>query len=127
MDDLGSEILRSAAETVQLVALDVLLGETEVGDLDVSIGIEEEILRLEVAVDDSFAVQVVETHRDLRGVETSTVFGETAIGEVEEELASVEEIRNEIELGLGLKREAQAREYKEFRNTRLRTDVHILP
>ena len=92
-----------------------------------SIGIEEEILRLEVAVDDSFAVQVVETHRDLRGVETSTVFGETAIGEVEEELASVEEIRNEIELGLGLKREAQAREYKEFRNTRLRTDVHILP
>ena len=127
MDDLGSEILRSAAETVQLVALDVLLGETEVGDLDVSIGIEEEILRLEVAVDDSFAVQVVETHRDFRGVETSTVFGETAIGEVEEELASVEEIRNEIELGLGLKREAQAREYKEFRYTRLRTDVHILP
>ena len=55
-------------------------------------------------------MQIVQTHRDFGGVEASAVFGEAAVAQVEEELAAVEEVRNEVQLGLGLKREAQASE-----------------
>ena len=127
LDDFRSQIFGRAAETVQFVAFDVLLREPEVGDLDVPIGVEEKVFGLEVAVDDAFAVQIVEAHRDFGSVETSAVFGEAAVAEVEEELAAVEEVRNEVELGLGLKREAQASKYGGEWDTRPRMDVHTLP
>lgn len=110
LDDFGGEVFGRAAETVQLVSLDVLLRQTEVGDLDVAVGVQKEVFGLEVAVDDALAVQIVQTHRDFGGVEASAVFGEAAVAQVEEELAAVEEVRNEVQLGLGLKREAQASE-----------------
>ena len=73
-DDLRSQVLRSSTETVELVALDVLLREAEVRDLDVAIGVEEEILRLQISVDDALAVEVVETQSYFSCIETSTVF-----------------------------------------------------
>ena len=75
-----------------------------------AVGVQKEVFGLEVAVDDALAVQIVQTHRDFGGVEASAVFGEAAVAQVEEELAAVEEVRNEVKLGLGLKREAQASE-----------------
>lgn len=46
-----------------------MLGETEVGDFDVTIGAEEDVLGLEVAVDDVERVKVVERESDLGGEE----------------------------------------------------------
>ena len=44
-----------------------------------AIGVEEEILGLQISVDDAFAMEVVETQSDLSCVEAGTVFGETAV------------------------------------------------
>ncbi len=47
-----------------------LLGEPKVDEFDVSGGVEEQVLRLEVPVDDAPAVQVVEGLHHAGGVET---------------------------------------------------------
>lgn len=53
-----------------------MLGEAEVGDLDVAVGAEEDVLGLEVAVDDVERVEVVEREGDLGGVELGDRVGE---------------------------------------------------
>lgn len=57
-----------------------MLGETEVGDLDVTVGAEEDVLGLQVAVDDVQRVQVVQCE----GYLGSEEFGD-GIGEALEE------------------------------------------
>ena len=44
-----------------------------------AIGVEEEILGLQISVDDALAMEVVEAQSYFSCVETSTVFGETAV------------------------------------------------
>ena len=51
-------------------------GDAEVGDLDVAVGAEEDVLGLEVAVDDVERVEVVEREGDLGGVELGDRVGE---------------------------------------------------
>jgi hypothetical protein len=53
-----------------------VLGETKVGHFDVSIGSEQQVLRLEVAVDDVERVEVVEGEGDLGGIEFGDRVGE---------------------------------------------------
>ena len=48
--------------------MDVLLAQAEVGDLDVAVLVQEEVLQLEVAVDDAKLVQVVDGADDLGAV-----------------------------------------------------------
>jgi hypothetical protein len=52
--DFGAEVLGGPAQRPRLVG--DLLGESEVGDLDVALRVEEQILGLEVSVDGVFAV-----------------------------------------------------------------------
>jgi hypothetical protein len=49
--------------------------ETEVGDLEVTIGIEEEILWLEITVSDAVTVAETKCRNKLLKVETSCGFG----------------------------------------------------
>lgn len=53
-----------------------MLGEPEVGDFDVSVGAEEDVLGLEVAVDDVERVEVVEREGHFGGEELSYGVGE---------------------------------------------------
>jgi len=46
LEQLGRRVWRRAAERVQLVAHHELVAEAEVGDLDVHVGVQEQVLRL---------------------------------------------------------------------------------
>ena len=43
--------------------------EAEIGDLDVTVEVEKDVLRLQITIDDIFCVEVVEGERDLGRVE----------------------------------------------------------
>ena len=53
------------------VFVDRLLAEAEVSQLDVAFGVQQNIFRLQVTVDDALAVQVLQRQRDLGHVEAS--------------------------------------------------------
>lgn len=56
-------------------------GEVEVGEDEVAVGVDEDVLGLEVAVDDAEGVEVGEGHEDLGEVEADGALGEDAVGE----------------------------------------------
>ena len=72
------------------------LGEAEVGHLDVSLGVEEQILGLEVAVRDAVGVEILERQDDLSGVESRDVVRESSRAtEVGEKLAADDVLEHE--------------------------------
>ena len=58
-DDLGRHVLGGAAERPGLVTLWDHLGEAKVHHFDVALGIQKQVLGLEIPIDDALAVQVV--------------------------------------------------------------------
>ncbi|KAJ3300055.1 hypothetical protein HK104_004777 [Borealophlyctis nickersoniae] len=58
-----------------------VFSESEIGDFDMPLGIDEEVLGFEVAVDDVFGVKVVKCHHDFGGVEAGYVVREALCGE----------------------------------------------
>lgn len=50
-----------------------LLGEAKVRDADVTLRIQDEILRLQVTVNDVVVVEMADPHRDFGGVELGSV------------------------------------------------------
>jgi hypothetical protein len=59
LDDLGSQIFGCTAEGPRPICQ--LFGETEVGDLQMTVPIEEEILGLQVAIHDRFRMQIIQS------------------------------------------------------------------
>jgi len=53
------------------VFVDGLLAQPEVGQLDVTFGIQHNVLRLQVSVDNALTVQVLQRQCDLGDIETS--------------------------------------------------------
>lgn len=75
-----------------------LLGEPEVGELDVPVPIQQDVLRLEVPVDNLFGVQVLDGTHDLRRVEEPGGGGEAApVAQVAEELAARHELHQHVQ------------------------------
>jgi hypothetical protein len=65
------------------------IGEPEIGDDDVAVAVEEEVLEFEVAVDDFFLVDVPDTGEELGEEFCGVFFFEVAVGEdVVEEFAA---------------------------------------
>ena len=87
-----------------------MLREAEVRDLDVAVKIEQDVLRLEVAVDDVERVQVVERERDLGRVELGYGVREslegTEVSVLSERASTIEGLRAECREEM---RDAQAR------------------
>lgn len=83
LDDLGCQVLRRSAKCVSLV-LDNL-GETEISDADVAFSVNEEVLRLEIAVGDVHSVEVLEGEEDLAREEKGHVVGETTFASQQSE------------------------------------------
>lgn len=66
-----------------------LLREPKVGEDDVPVGADEDVLRLEVAVDDAGCVQALDALDDLGGVEARAVAAQTApAGELRREVTT---------------------------------------
>ena len=63
-DDLGSEVVGSAAKSPKLAILDPL-GQAEIHHLQIAVAIHDEIFRLEVTVADLAGVNVVEGEEEL--------------------------------------------------------------
>mmetsp|Transcript_21837 Transcript_21837/g.47931 ORF Transcript_21837/g.47931 Transcript_21837/m.47931 type:complete len:529 (-) Transcript_21837:321-1907(-) len=62
------------------------VAEIEVAEHDVTVGVQEDVLRLEVAVDVPEEVEVLQREEDLRGVEPHVLLGEALLGLRHEQL-----------------------------------------
>ena len=68
---------------------------TKVGEDDVSVAVEQDVLELDVAVDDVVLVELLEGEHDLADVDAHLVLGELLpLVEVREQLAAVHVICN---------------------------------
>jgi len=65
--NLWRDVLRRAADSVGTFGAD--LGKAEVYQLEVAIRMNHNVLRLEIAIDNLFALQVLENGNDLRAIE----------------------------------------------------------
>lgn len=80
-------------------------------DLEVPIGVDEEVLGLEVAIDDVLLVQVLEDERDLRGVEAALLVLEPPrAAEVREELAPDHVLQHQVQVPIVCKARRQSTE-----------------
>jgi len=73
------------------------LRESEVSQLEVPLVVEEHVLRFQISVNDTVAVEALEREDHLSRVEASSVFREPPFfPEVVEQLTSVKEINNKV-------------------------------
>ncbi len=102
-EHLRGDVLRRATERVAAVMRPkVIAREAEVGELDMAIEVEENVLRLEVAIDDVLRVEVLDGQDDLYEVELSYSLRETGLFQkMEEELTAWTEIKHEVDIVLG--------------------------
>jgi hypothetical protein len=75
--------------------------EAEVGDLEVTALVDEEILGLEVAVEDAVGVAEADDGDELLEVPARGVLLEAALGDAREELPAADELHGEVDLGPG--------------------------
>mmetsp|Transcript_48062 Transcript_48062/g.148315 ORF Transcript_48062/g.148315 Transcript_48062/m.148315 type:complete len:343 (-) Transcript_48062:141-1169(-) len=103
LDHLGRQVLGRPAQRER--PLRHLLREPEVRDLDVPLVVQQQVLRLQVAVDDVFGVHVLEREHQLRVVELGHVVGEPPRrAQVREHLAPDDELEHKVQLLLVLER-----------------------
>ena len=70
MNDLGSDVLRGSTEGSGGAARrDPNLAQTEVGNLDVALDVEHDVVQLEVPVDDPVLVEEHDGDTDLSSIE----------------------------------------------------------
>jgi len=103
-EDLRRGVRRRAAGSVEEAVLELLRqrGEPEVGDLEVAVAVEEEILRLQVAVRHAVAVAEPERRDELLEVAARGGLRKlSAAGDFGEELAAGGELHDEVDLGFG--------------------------
>lgn len=87
----------------RLRALVEYFADAEICQLDVALRVEEHVLWLQVAVDDPPAVQVLEGEDQLGAVEPRLFLAQSTLAtDVLVEVASVDEVDNEVEVRLRL-------------------------
>ena len=97
--DLGRDVVGRAAEGGGGVAgADALLAHAVVGELDVALVVEEDVVQLQIAVDDALLVEEVERQRDLGRVEAGVLLGQAPLAlHVEHQVAAAHELDDEEE------------------------------
>lgn len=74
VNDLGCKIFGSTAQCQCIsIPFDVFLGQPEVGQLSISVLIDQHILRFQVPIDNLILVQVIDRKNDLCAVELSAI------------------------------------------------------
>ena len=107
MHTFWREVFGRAAQSPRAVLDD--LGEAEVGDLHVAVGVVEDVLGLEIPVDDVEMMQVLEGEHDLRGVEARGLLA-VASGATQmcEHLAAAHVLEHHVEVGVVLEAPQEA-------------------
>jgi len=100
VQQLGREVLWRSTESVCLVlVLHVQLAQAEIAERDVADVVDEDVLRLEIAVDDAEAVQALECAEQFGGVEAGAVDVEALLFlQMVEKLATVYESEHQVKL-----------------------------
>nr|KAF6319673.1 hypothetical protein mMyoMyo1_008412 [Myotis myotis] len=100
-EDRGSQAVCGSDVTARMPPSPAALGEAEVGQLDVEVLVEEQVLALEVPVDDVQVVAVLDGQGELVELLASIVFaqGSPAFDEVEE-VALDPELHDDVDLAL---------------------------
>lgn len=80
LEEFGGRIGWTAAEGVQLLVWAEFVGETEVGYFDVHLGVQQEVLRFEVTVDDLLLVAVLHRRDNLTKLGPRLPFSHLAVG-----------------------------------------------
>uniref|UniRef100_A0A182TKX5 Uncharacterized protein n=1 Tax=Anopheles melas TaxID=34690 RepID=A0A182TKX5_9DIPT len=102
-DDLGREILGRAAQRPGS-ALDAL-GEAEIGHLQVALRVDQQVFRLQIAIDQVEIVQILERQHNLGGVEARVRLREAAhLSQVREHLAARHVLQHHVQWNLRLTR-----------------------
>ena len=98
-DNLWGKILWSTAESIGHAISRLLdFGQSEVCELQIALLIKQDILWLQVSVDDAVRVQVLQSQDDLSCIEARSILRKAnLIAQMEEELAAIEEIRDEVQ------------------------------
>lgn len=112
-EHLGSNVLWGSAhaERLDVVILREDLGDAKISDLDVSIFVQQHVLRLEVAVHDIPAVEVLDGREYLRCEVASLVLAELPlIAHDVEQLAPLHVVHQHVDLGGGVEGEVQLHE-----------------
>jgi hypothetical protein len=97
---LRRKVFIGATEGVGALAGEVgrqaeFLSEAKIGELDVSIDVEQYVLGFEVPIHDPLCMHVFEGEEDFCGVESCPVFGENLVSlQVREELAALNEVED---------------------------------
>ena len=73
-DHFWRKIIRSSAERPSDIGN--IFRKSEIGDLDVTMSVQEQILRLQISVDDILLVKILEGQRHFGGVELGDGVGE---------------------------------------------------
>ena len=99
-----SHIIRRAAERIGSSIQEYLqLAHSKVGNPDVSLEIQQHVIQLQISVNDSLLVKEYETWPDLGGIEPGSGFGKaSALLDVEHEIATVQVLHHEEEMGFRL-------------------------
>mmetsp|Transcript_40823 Transcript_40823/g.68384 ORF Transcript_40823/g.68384 Transcript_40823/m.68384 type:complete len:211 (+) Transcript_40823:685-1317(+) len=98
--DLRRHVLRRAAEGARRhVVRHTPPCEAEVSEAHVPAGIQQNVLRLEVAMDDAVRVQMRDGQHDLRRVVPRHLFREHAVAvQLEEEVSAIDEVEHKVQL-----------------------------
>mmetsp|Transcript_15770 Transcript_15770/g.44916 ORF Transcript_15770/g.44916 Transcript_15770/m.44916 type:complete len:318 (-) Transcript_15770:75-1028(-) len=95
--DLGSDVLRGTAQGVRTVLHD--LGEPEVCQFHIAVDVDEDVLRLQVAIDDVQFVAILEDRSDLRRIEHGHIVLEARfLPQVREELAANDVLEEHVDV-----------------------------
>lgn len=87
-DDLRGDVVRGAAERLgRLVQVDVLLAHAKVRYLNVTVGVQQHVVQLQVTINDATRVQEEQSNCDFRGVETERGGGEGRKGNLSSQLS----------------------------------------
>ena len=108
LEDFGAHVFWGAAEGIAFLAFWDFLGETEIGDFDVAIDIDEDIFWLDVSVDDVQAMQMLKAEKELSHVELGLLFSKLLdFSKMEEHLTSSAEVHYKEKFSFALKRPIQ--------------------
>uniref|UniRef100_A0A182INX3 Uncharacterized protein n=1 Tax=Anopheles atroparvus TaxID=41427 RepID=A0A182INX3_ANOAO len=111
-DDLGRQVLGRTAQRPG-ATLDAL-GEPEIGHLQVALGVDQQVFRLEIAIDQVEIVEILERQHDLGGVEARVRLREAAdLPQVREHLTAGDVLQHHVQVGVVLEVELQTDQERE--------------
>jgi len=109
-DDLRRQVLSCAAKRARLAAflVQAVLAEPEISKPDMPLVVNQNILGLQIPIHNALLVQVLKRKHNLRGIELGPLLDKVALlGQMEEELAAIHEVHDQVQVLGVLKGEKQ--------------------